>query len=997
MRLALLGFLFILSVSNLSFAQQDSLDNCVKAATFKIVVIGSSTAAGSGASNIDSSWVGRYRNYMESLNPANEVINLARGGYHTYKLMPSNYVPPSTRPEPDTARNITQAISLEPDAIIINLPSNDVSLGYGVIEQLVNFDTIVSHALRANIPIWVCTTQPKNYSNPDLVQQQIDLRDSIFARYRDYAIDFWSGMATPEGMIDPLYDFDGTHVNDLGHALLFRKVIDKKLPWTLLANVPATDFSPIAILPTDRITCNDKPIEFQVVVQNFGSQPSGITELHWATFLEGYERGTNLRSGVLAYNSKKACTADTFLIGHQGGDLHNTIEFWTISSTDSDHTNDTLRYSFQVKPNPEIYTEAYKNACGPSDFVFNAQASNFDSVYWYADENSLAPIATGTTFQTGNVSENETYWVEAVKNLFIYEKSLATDTAINRDWNGVALDVIAKQDLTLNSVDIPIASTGQRAINIYIRNGSHVGKTDDQGSWTFYKLDTLSISVSGDWTKVDLDDISMASGDTLAFYFTMDLSSSNLHYNASGLNEHFENDELEMLNGTGVAFGFGQLYFPRTFIGQFNYTLSYYDPEGCKSERIPVKATVENLQLTIPQDLFVCPGEELAILIDQLNVDQIYWYDEPTLSIPIDSGSQVLLGPFIEKDSFYVQGLKNQKVYSGSLETQKLWNRDWNGIVTDVVAKKDMVLDTVWVPISSFGAQIFEIYTTQGSGRPVAQDPTAWTALNTYSINVTRPGEWLPFDLGGIELQAGDTLGFYFTMQDSSSVLKYHASGREDVFENYELQILNGTGVSFKHGQLFIPRTFIGGFDYHYRNGEEHDCLVGPETLVVDVFSISVELAQDTFDIVEASLKIAAPSGFTSYNWSNGEIGDTLVLNRDDLDAGYNQFSLVVIDDQGCTDIVYFWVYNMPVSVNQVILNEDVLVYPNPGRDYLSFYFKNVNNSLKGELYHATGQKIWSGVISNGEKINTNNFPNGLYLVKVQLGNEWIVKKWIKS
>ncbi|MEZ4950746.1 MAG: SGNH/GDSL hydrolase family protein [Saprospiraceae bacterium] len=332
MRAAFLSFLFVLSVSIFSFAQQDSLDNCVKAATFKIVVIGSSTAAGSGASNTDSSWAGRYRNYMESLNPANEVINLARGGYHTYKLMPSNYVPPSTRPEPDTARNITQAISLDPDAIIINLPSNDVSLGYGVMEQLVNFDTIVSHALRANIPIWVCTTQPKNYSNPDLVQQQMDVRDSIFAKYGDYAIDFWSGMATPEGMIDPLYNFDGTHVNDLGHALLFSKVRDKKLPLSLLGNTPATDFSPLSILPTDLITCNDKPIEFQVVVQNFGSQPNRITELHWASFLEGYERGTNRSSGILAYNSQKACTADTFLINHQGGDLHNTIEFWTISS-----------------------------------------------------------------------------------------------------------------------------------------------------------------------------------------------------------------------------------------------------------------------------------------------------------------------------------------------------------------------------------------------------------------------------------------------------------------------------------------------------------------------------------------------------------------------------------------------------------------------------------------------------------------------------------------
>ncbi|MEZ4950747.1 MAG: hypothetical protein R2784_15380 [Saprospiraceae bacterium] len=160
---------------------------------------------------------------------------------------------------------------------------------------------------------------------------------------------------------------------------------------------------------------------------------------------------------------------------------------------------------------------------------------------------------------------------------------------------------MAKQDLILNSVDIPMASTGQRAINIYIKNGSHVGKTDDRASWTFYKIDTLSVPGSGEWIKVNLDDIAMTAGDTMAFYFTMDLSSSNLQYNASGLNEHFENDELEMLNGTGVAYEFGQLYFPRTFIGQFNYTLSYYDQVGCRSERIPVNATIENLELNLPR------------------------------------------------------------------------------------------------------------------------------------------------------------------------------------------------------------------------------------------------------------------------------------------------------------------------------------------------------------------------------------------------------------
>ena len=56
------------------------LNPCAQLESYKIVVLGSSTAAGAGVSSSDSAWVNRYRNYLESINPDNEVINLAVGG-----------------------------------------------------------------------------------------------------------------------------------------------------------------------------------------------------------------------------------------------------------------------------------------------------------------------------------------------------------------------------------------------------------------------------------------------------------------------------------------------------------------------------------------------------------------------------------------------------------------------------------------------------------------------------------------------------------------------------------------------------------------------------------------------------------------------------------------------------------------------------------------------------------------------------------------------------
>ncbi|MEL6593686.1 MAG: SGNH/GDSL hydrolase family protein, partial [Bacteroidota bacterium] len=127
---------------------------CAGLQSYKIVVLGSSTAAGAGASTSDSTWVNRYRAHLQAINSGNQVVNLAQGGYNTYRLMPDGFQPPSGRPQPDSAKNISAAIAENPDAIIVNLPSNDVASGYSVAEQLGNFDTIVARAQQANIPIW---------------------------------------------------------------------------------------------------------------------------------------------------------------------------------------------------------------------------------------------------------------------------------------------------------------------------------------------------------------------------------------------------------------------------------------------------------------------------------------------------------------------------------------------------------------------------------------------------------------------------------------------------------------------------------------------------------------------------------------------------------------------------------------------------------------------------------------------------------------------------
>lgn len=210
---------FDISENNFKIVNNDSLQT-------KIVVIGSSTAAGVGPSEPDSAWVNRYRNYLYGRNTTTSVINLAVGGYTTYELMPDDFIPPVGRPSPSKSHNITKAISYSPEGIIINLPSNDVTRGFSIEEQLANYDTMLSRAFQYSIPVWISTTQPRNLNDTKRLIQ-IEMRDSTFSHFGDFAIDFWSGLANDDGTIKSIFNSgDGIHLNNAGHRILFNRVVD---------------------------------------------------------------------------------------------------------------------------------------------------------------------------------------------------------------------------------------------------------------------------------------------------------------------------------------------------------------------------------------------------------------------------------------------------------------------------------------------------------------------------------------------------------------------------------------------------------------------------------------------------------------------------------------------------------------------------------------------------------------------------------------------------
>lgn len=234
----------------------------------RIVVLGSSTAEGTGAWPPDSAWVNRlqfyYRKNTSAGNPDTIVTNLAKGGYTTYRIMPDGYVPPPDRLAPDTDRNVTEALSYNPDVIIINMPSNDIASGYSDVEFMNNLRFLFGHIQSAGVKAFITTTQPRNDLDDFMRQRLRNLVDSINNNFGMYAVDFWNDLATNDGQnrIRPeVSSGDNIHVNNLGHRLLFEEVISENL---FAVNSP---------LP--------------IVLSNFkGKQINNEIELSWTTSSE---------------------------------------------------------------------------------------------------------------------------------------------------------------------------------------------------------------------------------------------------------------------------------------------------------------------------------------------------------------------------------------------------------------------------------------------------------------------------------------------------------------------------------------------------------------------------------------------------------------------------------------------------------------------------------------------------------------------------------------
>jgi hypothetical protein len=212
----------------------------INAQAGKIVVIGASTAAGTGPKSINNAWAWRYETYLKSYHDT--LVHLAVGGWGYGCWLPTGTTPPAGFDAVQPNNNITAAIAYHPLAIILGPGSNDIAAGRTVPNMVWCLKKIDSAAKAAKVPFFVTTTQPRNITGQNLTNLAV-MRDTIYKMFGTHAIGSWDPFANKDNTINAFWGAgDGIHLNDSAHYWIYAWVRDTLLHFGIPTGTAVVSF-----------------------------------------------------------------------------------------------------------------------------------------------------------------------------------------------------------------------------------------------------------------------------------------------------------------------------------------------------------------------------------------------------------------------------------------------------------------------------------------------------------------------------------------------------------------------------------------------------------------------------------------------------------------------------------------------------------------------------------------------------------------------------------
>lgn len=151
---------------------------------------------------------------------------------------------------------------------------------------------------------------------------------------------------------------------------------------------------------------------------------------------------------------------------------------------------------------------------------------------------------------------------------------LPTTYAMGNSNTGVIFDAVARQNLTISGYKAAVSGSGKTYL--YTKPGSYLGAEQNPGLWTLRDSVQVTNAIETVPTELAFDPVTIATGDTMAFYLTFVPGSGSFHY-TDGVEEGARvayDGLLEIKAGLGMGELFTEGFTPRIFNGTLTYCMN---------------------------------------------------------------------------------------------------------------------------------------------------------------------------------------------------------------------------------------------------------------------------------------------------------------------------------------------------------------------------------------------------------------------------------------
>lgn len=164
-------------------------------------------------------------------------------------------------------------------------------------------------------------------------------------------------------------------------------------------------------------------------------------------------------------------------------------------------------------------------------------------------------------------------------------------------------------------------------------------------------------------------------------------------------------------------------------------------------------------------------------------------------------------------------------------------------------------------------------------------------------------------------------------------------------------------------------------------------CSANPLSIKVIVFalpqaSFTYILSNDTFYFIPTDTSL------TNYSWSFGDSSFSNIKTpiHQYTKAGKYLVKLQTYNANGCSNDSALDVVYAPVSLNELMLNKQAKLYPNPASDFVTLNTENIGNEfIIITVYNLVGALVKSEQLNKpNQQFNVEDLSNGVYIIEIK-------------